>query len=197
MMHRRFAYGTSEAVLHSLHPEKRKCLPWEPAPLATVALLSAAAVLRRPALAGATMVPFLWDTARRARRLRRAAVGLPAGSVWRSVARGHLSMLYFTYFHLTRYYLGPLAAVGITSRGARRLAALALVFAGTVDYVTKRPRLAYPLYLAYFLAEQAAYQVGVTAGCVRAGTFRSYVVALERSERQAAGSRQARGRDLE
>ena len=96
-------------------------------------------------------------------------------------------MLYFAYFHLVRYYLGPLVSVGIVSRGVRRLAALAIVYAGTVDYVSKRPRLGYLPYLGYYLGEHTAYQAGVIAGCLRAGTFRSYRVALGR-DRSAIGS---------
>ena len=179
MLRRRAGYGTSEAALYALHPDKRKRLPREPAPLATAALLSAAVIARQPRLVGAALIPALWDASRRTRRLHESVVDLPTQRVWFSVARGHLSMLYFAYFHLVRYYLGPLAAAGILSRGMRRFAALAALYAGTVDYATRRPRLAYPTYLAYYLAEHTAYQAGVVAGCVRAGTFRSYLLTLQ------------------
>jgi mycofactocin system glycosyltransferase len=179
MLRRRLAYGTSEAALYSLHKDKRKRLPREPLPLATMALLSAAVVCRRSVLAGAALVPFFWDAIGRTRNLRRAGVDLPAGWVWRSVARGHLSMLYFAYFHLVRYYLGPLTLVGTVCRGARRLAALALAYVGAMDYFTKRPRLGYLPFLGYLLAEHTAYQAGAIAGCLREGTFRSYLLTLE------------------
>ena len=89
-------------------------------------------------------------------------------------------MLYFVYLHLVRYYLGPLAAAGVLSRGVRQFAALATVYSGTVDYATKRPRLGYLTYFGYYLAEHVAYQTGVIAGCIGAGTFRSYQVASRR-----------------
>ena len=54
-------------------------------------------------------------------------------------------------------------------------------YAGTVDYVTKRPRLSWPVYLAYYLAEHAAYQTGVVVGCLRTGSFRSYLPAWLRA----------------
>lgn len=183
MLRRRAGYGSSEAGLYALHPDKRKRFPWEPAPLATVALLSAAVIGRRPGLLAACLAPVLWDAARRTKHLRENDVELPAQRVLLSVARGHLSMLYFVYFHVVRYYLGPLAAAGLVSRGPRRFAALAALYAGTVDYVTKRPRLGYLSYLGHYAAEHAAYQVGVIAGCVRAGTFRSYRLAIERDRR--------------
>ena len=53
MLRRRAGYGSSEARLYALHPDKRKRFPWEPAPLATVALLSAAVIGRRPRLLAA------------------------------------------------------------------------------------------------------------------------------------------------
>lgn len=180
MLRRRAGYGRSEAVLYALHPDKRKRFPWEPAPLATVALLSAAVIGRQPRLLAACLAPALWDAARRTQHLRESEVDLSAQRVLLSVARGHLSMLYFVYFHVVRYYLGPLAAAGVLSRGLRRFAALAAMYAGSVDYVTKRPRLGYLSYLGYYAAEHTAYQVGVIAGCLRAGTFRSYRLAIER-----------------
>ncbi len=180
MLRRRAGYGSSEAGLYALHPDKRKRFPLEPAPLATVALLSAAVIARRPRVLAACLTPLLWDVARRTQHLRENEVDLPAQRVLLSVVRGHLSMLYFVYFHLVRYYLAPLTAAGVVSRGARRFTALAALYAGTVDYVTKRPRLGYLGYLGYYLAEHSAYQAGVVAGCVRAGAFRSYQVAMER-----------------
>ena len=155
--------------------------------LSTAALLSAAVFWRRPGLAAAALAPVVWDFARRASRLRRTEVKVADEKVWLSVARGYLSLLYFAYFHLVRYYLGPMVAAGVLSRGSRRLAALALIYAGTVDYVTKRPRLGYLSHLGYYLAEHAAYQAGVIAGCVREGTFRSYRVAFERERTTSNG----------
>ncbi len=178
MLRRRAQYGTSEATLHSLHPDKRKRFPLAPAPTATASLLSAALAGLQPALLPACLVPVLWDGAARLSRLRRSGVSLPAERVWLSVARGHLSMVYFVYFHLVRYYLGPLAAAGLFAPGARLLGSAAIVYAGGVDYVTRKPRLDYPTYLALYVAEHAAYQAGVIAGSARRGTFRSYLPAI-------------------
>lgn len=180
MLGRRASYGTSEAMLHALHPDKRKRFPPAPAPLATVVLLSAALMGRRPQLLPAVLVPPLWDGGRRALHLRREGIQLPARRVCASVLRGHLSALYFAYFHLVRYYLGPLAAAGVLVRGAWVLAGVAALCSSVVDYSARRPRLCFPVYLGLYLAEHAAYQAGVMAGCVRAGTFRSFVLAFRR-----------------
>lgn len=179
MLRRRAEYGTSEATLYSLHRDKRKRFPVAAAPLATVGLLSAALTGRRPGLLAAGLLPVLWDGLVRGRHLRRTGVGLSAESLWLSVARGHLSMLYFVYFHLVRYYLAPLAAAGLFAPGVRLLAAVAVVYAGGVDYITRRPRLSYPAYLGHYLLEHAAYQAGVVAGCVRSRSFRCYLLGVQ------------------
>jgi mycofactocin system glycosyltransferase len=181
MLRRRADYGSSEATLHALHPDKRKRFPLALAPLATVAILSAAVIGLEPRLLPVCLAPPLWDGARRALHLRRKGIDLPARHVWFSVLRGHLSMLYFVYFHLVRYYLALLAAAGLLAPGIWLLTAFAVLYAATVDYFTRRPRIGYLTYLGYYLAEHAAYQSGVIRGCVRSRTFRSYLPAIQRS----------------
>ena len=80
MLRRRADYGTSEATLHALHPDKRKRFPLAPAPLATVAILSAAVIGLEPRLLPVCLAPPLWDGARRALHLRRKGIDLPAGA---------------------------------------------------------------------------------------------------------------------
>jgi hypothetical protein len=87
-------------------------------------------------------------------------------------------MLYYAYFHLVRYYLVPLTAAGLLVPGIRLLTAVAALYSAGFDYSAKRPRLDFPTYLGYYVAEHAAYQAGVLAGCIRSLTFRSYVPAL-------------------
>ena len=81
LLRRRADYGSSEARLHALHPDKRGRLRLPPAPAATVALASAGIVTRRPWLLAAALAPPLWDAARRSRRLRRSGVPVPAAQV--------------------------------------------------------------------------------------------------------------------
>jgi mycofactocin system glycosyltransferase len=175
MLRRRAEYGTSEATLYLLHPDKRKRFALAVGPLATVGLLSAALIGRKPGLLSACLLSLLRDRVIRGRNLQRTGMDLPARTIWLSVARGHLSMVYFVYFHLVRYYLAPLAAAGLFAPGVRLLTAVAIAYAGGVDYITRRPRMSYPVYLGYYLMEHAAYQTGVVAGCVRARSFRCYL----------------------
>jgi mycofactocin glycosyltransferase len=187
MLRRRAQYGTSEAPLHGVHPDKRKRFPFSPAPLATVALVSAALVKREPRLLPLCVAPALWEAKRRRSRLREAGVAVSDARIWNSVARGHLSMLYFAYFHLTRYYLGPLTALGFLARGFWWLEGAAVLYSSGVDYFTKRPRLPLPVYMALYVAEHVAYQTGVIKGCLRARSFRTYLPVFER--RKAPGGR--------
>jgi mycofactocin system glycosyltransferase len=178
MLCRRAAYGTSEAVLYRLHPDKRKRFPLAPAPLASVVLVACATLRLQPRLLPAALIPVLGDGVRRLARLRREGVAVTGTQVWSTVLRTHLGMLYFTYFHLQRYYLLPLLLAGTVAPGAWALAASAVVYAAAVDYSVKRPRLGFANYLAYYAAEHLAYQTGVIAGCLREGTFRSYLPVL-------------------
>jgi mycofactocin glycosyltransferase len=188
MLRRRAQYGTSEAVLHGLHVDKRKRFPLSPAPLATVGLVSVALLRQDVRLAPVCLLPALWEGARRRSRLRIAGVDVPADRIWSSTLRGHLSMLYFAYFHLTRYYLAPLTVAGAVMPGAWLLEVAAILYSSGVDYSVKRPRLPYPVYLALYVAEHAAYQAGVVKGCVRVGSFRSYLPVFERQKTPGLGA---------
>ena len=179
MLRRRADYGTSEAALYALHRDKRKRFPLAPGALVTTIAFSAALVTRRPGLLGLCLASLVWDGIGRSQRLRQGRVDLPAQRVWSSVSREHLAMLYFAHFHLVRYYLVLLAAVGLLAPGVRLLMVLAVLHSAGVDYLAKRPRLQFPTYLGFHAAEHAAYQVGVFVGCVRSWTFRSYLPVLE------------------
>ena len=176
LLRRRADYGSSEATLHALHPEMRGRLRLPPAAAATVALVSAGVAARRPWLLAAALVPPALDAARRARRLRRGGVTVTPAQVFASTLRGHLSALYFAYFRLVRYHLAPLAAGGLVAPGVWLLAALAIVYAGGVDYTRRRPSLSLPEYLCFYVAEHAAYQTGVIGGTVRARLGRAPAV---------------------
>ncbi len=182
MLKRRAAYGTSEATLHALHPDKRKTMPVRFLPALTAVIVAAAAVGLEPRLLPLCLVPLAGDGVRSSVRLAREGVQVRSSRVWFAAIRGHLSFLYSVSFHLVRYYLVVLVAAGLAAPGLWLLALAALVYVAAVDYVVKRPRLAFPVFLWFSLAEHAAYQVGVLAGCVRRGTFRSYVVRFGRAE---------------
>ena len=191
MLRRRAQYGTSEALLHGLHPDKRKRFPLLPGSAGDRGPgLRGARPAGSPAAAPLRWLPALWEAKRRRDRLREAGVDVSDARVWNSVVRSHLSMLYFAYFHLTRYYLGPLTALGLLARGFWWLEAAAVLYSSGVDYFTKRPRLPLPVYAALYLAEHAAYQTGVIRGCLRARSFRTYLPVFERRKAPGANAPQ-------
>ena len=165
--------------LHALHPDKRGRLRLPPASAATVALVSAAVVTRRPWLLAAALAPAGAGTRRAApRRLRRNGVAGPgrAGPVLHA-ARPPVGAVLRV---LPAGALLPLAAGGRRGRRARRVAA-----GGARRRLRRRRRLhdgagrasACPTYLGFYVAEHAAYQTGVIAGHLGARLGRAPAVA--------------------
>lgn len=181
LLRQRAEYGRSEAILHRLHPEKRKSLAGEAGALATSLAVGLAVTRRDPRFLVPAVAALVGSTLRKRRHLSRAGVRLPAGQAAASVLRGHLSLLYFVSFHLVRYHLVALAVLGLAWRRAWALGGFAALVSGTTDYVARRPRLPYPAYLGLYLAEHLAYQLGVLAGCLQERTLRPYAITLARN----------------
>lgn len=176
MIRRKAAYGGSEALLHRLHPEKRKSLPLPPlAAGASTGLLASLASAHLwplvPAL-GALAV----DAGRRAGSSRRAGGRREPAAALAGTVRRHLSLAYFLSFHLTRYYLLLLLVLGLWKRSAWRLAGAALLLSAAVDYATKKPDLDPLRFLGLYALEHAGYQVGVARGALRERSLRLYAL---------------------
>jgi hypothetical protein len=114
-------------------------------------------------------------------------VPVPLHLVWFAVLRGQLSFIYFLLFHLVRYYLAALLALGFAVPRLWLLAGFSLIYAAAVDFTVKKPRLNFLPFLFYYSAEHLAYQLGVAAGCVRRRSFRSYRVSVQRRWRRPGG----------
>jgi mycofactocin system glycosyltransferase len=173
-LRRRFQYGTSEGLLQTLHPGRRKkfVLPWA---LSAAALLAASTWLSAspwPAALAAAVV--LADAARLAAALRRDGVTVPRGWVLRARLRALASLVYYVSFHLTRYYAPVLLLLGLAWPRLGLLLAVLAVSCGAVDHRVRRPAVRFPAFLAIWLAEHLAYGAGVFWGCARQGTFASY-----------------------
>jgi hypothetical protein len=171
-------YGSSEAELHVLHKEKRPTLPLTPLPMLTFVALTTALVVRDVSVIPMVAVPVVWDAARRTLHLRRAGVSMPLRRIAFASLRGHLSYVYFLQFRLVRYHLLVLLAAGFAMPALRLVAAVAVLYSSAVDYSTRRPRLGYPVYVALYVLEHSAYQVGVGLGCLRQRTVRPYRLAF-------------------
>ena len=174
MLRRRADYGTSEAILCKLHPNKLKTLQLRPVAAAAFLGFCLATVLLSllPLLvAGAS---FVAETTVKAIRLHRKGVRISFGKVCLSVLRMYISYFYMMSFHLVRYYLVLLLLSGFAYRSLWLLSFCLLMLAASVDYSVKRPRLVFPVFFFYYVLDHISYQLGVLARCLHTGSFRSY-----------------------
>jgi mycofactocin system glycosyltransferase len=188
---RRFRYGTAAAPLASRHPDASAHLVVAPWPLAAVGGVLAG----RPAVAVAGAVATV-ATTRRALRCAdvselsggRQAAGALTGT-WRGVGR------YATQFGL------PLVAASAwrVGRPVRTAALVALVAAPPIaDWLESRPDVPLRRYIGGRIADDAAYGVGVYAGCIKERTVAPIrVVTSKRAASQKAASQKAASQNPE
>jgi mycofactocin system glycosyltransferase len=174
MLRRRSEYGTSEASLYRLHPAKRKVFPAPPLGVAAFLGLCAAVAFISPIYLCLPLGCFVFDGAAKTARTRRRGLRIPLWKAYFSVVRTYFSFFYLVSFHVVRYYLALLVLLGFVFHPLWLLSLFLIALSSIVDYTTKRPRLAFPVFLFYYTLEHVFYQAGVFAGCVRAGTFGSY-----------------------
>ena len=173
-LRRRFEYGTSEGILHALHPARRKKMVL-PTALVVAGLLATVACLARawgPAALGAAIV--LLDAARLWSRLRRELRSAPFRRVLQARLRASTSLVYWVSFHLIRYYGPALILASVAWPRCAALAAGIALWPAWVDYRAKRPALLFPSFLAFYAAEHLAYGAGVFRGCLRQRAFGCY-----------------------
>jgi mycofactocin system glycosyltransferase len=176
MSKRRAQYGTSEALLYRLHPEKAKRLQTPPFAVA-VFLSICAAVLSLsvfPLFVGGAVL--LAESFKKIHKVAKAPVAISTGKILSSILRTHLSFFYFASFHVVRYYLVSFVLLGFLFPEVWLLGLFLFLFASVVDYRVKKPLLAFLLFLFYYALEHSSYQLGVFIGCLRLRTFRSYRV---------------------
>lgn len=180
MLLRRLDYGTSEAPLYRAHRGKVKTFVISPFGGLSFLAVMLSVLLVNPYPLLALPLSFMLDMW----RMSRAAAGFPGSpGLRRTLApalRGHLSFIYFAGFHLVRYYLVVILALGFAWPPFWWFAGTLLVIASVVDYVVKKPRLLYPFFLFFYLAEHVFYQVGVFLGCVKRWYFGSYRVSFRK-----------------
>ena len=173
-LRRRFEYGTSEGILHVLHPERRKRILLPPALMAAVVLAALACLARSwgSAALGAAIV--ILDAVRLWSRLRHELRSLPFRRVLGARLRAWGSLLYWVSLHLARYYASVLILASAAWPRCAVLTAGLVLWPACVDYRMKRPALPFPSFLAFYLAEHLAYGAGVFRGCLRQRTFGCY-----------------------
>ena len=186
MLRRKAQYGSSEAKLQRLHPNKRKTFPTPNLSWATWLFLTAGIIRSSGPLAAAAVVSLTWDGVRRHRRAHKVGLPLTSRSLLCSVVRTHLSAGYIMASHITRYYLLGLCVAGVLSPGASFLAMWCLAWSSLVSYTSRKPDLGFLPFLLVFMSDNVAYQFGVMVGCVKHKTFRSYIPVFRSREPVAA-----------
>jgi mycofactocin system glycosyltransferase len=181
MLKRRAEYGMSEAILYRDHRDKKKTFQ-----LPVLSGLSFLAFALLVLLLNAwPVIPLMVllgiDIWRRSATLLKYHVNLPSPQIFYATLRSYLSFFHFGFYHLVRYYLILIFALGILWHPLWIFGGIAIIYTSIVDYCVRKPDLLYPFFFYYYLLEHLAYQVGVFWGCVRQKFFGSYIISFRRS----------------
>jgi len=172
---RRFDYGTSEPVLYARHAAIYKHYPWQSSCMAVFLLGALGLLLRQPLVAPIAALIFLRDVISK-KRFYEKQIGIPIEfkAVLSATATRYYELLFHLTHHMVRYYVILMGLiVGLFPPVIPVVAALVLV-PSINEFVRKKPRLFFPVFLFLFLVEQACYQTGVFWGCIKQGSFRTY-----------------------
>jgi len=172
---RRFDYGTSEPVLYARHAAIYKHYPWQLSCMAVFVLAACGLLLLQPLFAAIAALIFFSDVISK-KKFYEKQIGIPIEfkSVLNATATRYYELLFHLTHHLVRYYVILMALlVGLFKTAIPVVAAIVLV-PSINEFVKKKPRLFFPVFLALFLVEQACYQTGVFWGCIKQRSFRTY-----------------------
>ncbi len=178
MLQRRSDYGTSEAVLYRTHRDKRKTFLISVCSGLSFLAFTLAILLVNAWPIAPILILFGLDLWRRSATLLKFNMELPFPQVIYSTFRSYLSFFYFALFHLVRYYLILIFALGFLWHPLWVFGGLAIIYTSIVDCRVKKPKLSYPFFLFFYLLEHLAYQVGVFRGCLKQKYFGSYILSF-------------------
>ncbi len=172
---RRFDYGTSEAVLYARFPKVTKQFPWQPAGigmiLASVAALATQSWIWLVLIAGLAVVEI---GCKRDQLLRKMNIRLSGAEMFTAAIKSHFQLAYYLAFYMVRYHLLPLIVLACALPSMIWLWLVVIIFPALVTYLRKRPRLSFPVFAFFYLAEHAFYQSGAFWGCLKQKSFRLY-----------------------
>ncbi len=176
-MSRRFAYGTSEALLQKKHTSRRKKMSMSLFSLAQFLLLPGLFVAP-PVVALLILLLFSIDVSRQVLGMRDFKGELPLTGILLARCRTFFSLGYYVSYHCVRYYLPLLLGLSIFNSAVAAVTTALFLWASLVDYLVKGARLDFPSFLFIYLLEQTAYSCGVFRGCLKQGSFSTYRVSL-------------------
>jgi cellulose synthase/poly-beta-1,6-N-acetylglucosamine synthase-like glycosyltransferase len=177
---RRFDYGTSEAVLYARFPKVTKLFPWQPAGLCIILSVMAALSARSWYWLLVTAGIFGSETVWKRMQLKRKMnIRLPAAEIATAVGKDHFQLAYYLAFYLVRYHLLMFIILSFAVPSLIWLWLALIIFPTLVAYLRKRPRLSFPVFAFFYLAEHAFYQSGAFWGCLQQRTFRLYGISFK------------------
>jgi mycofactocin system glycosyltransferase len=181
MLKRRSDYGTSEPVLYKAHRDKKKGLTISLFSCLSFLSLAVAILLMNPYPLGLILLFFIADAWWKSAKLKVFRKEFTFSNILSSAFRNHFSFFYFTLFHLMRYYLILFIGLGFLWYPVWILGGVGILLTSITDYLVKKPRLIFPVYLYFYFLEHLAYQLGVFWGCLKTGYFGSYVISFKKA----------------
>jgi mycofactocin system glycosyltransferase len=172
---RRFDYGTSEAVLYARFPKVSKQFPWQPAGIGL--LIAGLAALVSPSWYWLLLMAGLLAVETGCKQIqlkRKMGLRLPSLEILTAAIKGHFQLAYYLAFYLVRYHLLLLIVLSCALPALIWLWLALIMFPTLVAYFKKRPRLSFPVFAFFYLAEHAFYQSGAFWGCLKQMSFRLY-----------------------
>jgi cellulose synthase/poly-beta-1,6-N-acetylglucosamine synthase-like glycosyltransferase len=176
---RRFDYGTSEALLYARFPKVAKQFPWQPAGLGMMlAMLAALAAGSWLWLVLAAVILTLETGYKRMQLIRKTDIRLPVAEILMAVIKSHYQLAYYLAIYLIRYHLLLLIAFSFTWTSMIWFWQTVIFFPVLAAYLSKKPRLSFPVFAFFYLAEHAFYQSGAFWGCLQQKRFRLYGISF-------------------
>jgi mycofactocin system glycosyltransferase len=194
---RRFEYGTSESLLYARFPKVAKHFPWQPAGIGIMLAVSAALATRSWLWMALTALILALETGyKRYHLMGKTGVRLPLAHVLRAVTKSHFQLAYYLAFYLIRYHLLLFIVLSFAWTSMIWLWLTVIFFPVLVAYFNKKPRLSFPVFAFFYLAEHAFYQSGAFWGCLRQKSFRLYGISFKPVGFRGASSRSAQSRSM-
>ncbi len=197
---RRFDYGTSEAVLYARFPKVTKQFPWQPTGFAMI--LAGAAALATQSWLWLVLMAVLAsiETGCKWYQLeRKFSIRLSMADIFRAAIKSHFQLTYYLSFYMVRYHLLLLVVLACALPTGIGLWLSVIIIPALVTYLQKRPRLSFPVFIFFYLAEHAFYQCGAFLGCLKQRSFRLYKICFRYAgflrRTRPSGKTQSLGRD--
>lgn len=176
---RRFDYGSSEAILYTLHKEKKKTFFVLPFPFLSLIFLFLAILLPSPFFPFFSLLFFFSDFFKRKRRISRYLSSF--FPLFSSLFRVYLSFFYFFSHYILRYYFLLLFPLSFLYRPFLFFCLFLFFFVALFDYGVKKPKVPLPSHLFFYLIDHLFYQLGLLYGCLKKKTLLPFRVSFKRN----------------